>query len=72
MTLKSTEPLEAHASKGSYEERKRFQVKHSKTPEFHRKIEEGQPPVFVPLTFGTRTLPLKFAGTVDRLPELLG
>ena len=31
VTLKSTEPLEAHASKGSYEERKRFQVKRSKT-----------------------------------------
>ena len=51
---------------------KGFKLNVLKPWNFTAKSRNGQQPVFVPLTFGTRTLPLKFAGTVDRLPELLG
>jgi hypothetical protein len=59
MTFKSTEPLEAHAARGSYEGRKRFQVKRSKTPEFHHQVEEGSTIAFHSVDLPNRNLSLQ-------------
>ena len=59
MTFKSTEPLEAHAARGSYEGRKRFQVKRSKTPEFHHQVGEESTIAFHSVDLPNRNLSLQ-------------
>jgi hypothetical protein len=56
VTLTSTEPLEARAAKGSYEGRKRFPVKRSKTPEPHYQVEELSTIAFYPVDLPNRNL----------------